>query len=1150
MKLEKSHILNGTAGNATLTHSSSLMTNYESGKVASPGRHVTAVTDKNGNPMVFTISTNEGKEPSAIYLTYRNEGVSTGWAQIDVTKTLPVEGLQCRALSVTQYADGSITMAVAAAAAQTGPSQLFVTSQLPDDPSGSEWQDLTSHWMTRTVPSAQSGSEIDAISMTDAPSGISTDGSGPLMFVAAKSGGKTVYYIVGTGPTDPTTWTEVAPPDGALSVSQVLPGNSLVASAGAYALYEHGQGAQVGFQGAPGQFVSQKFTLDVSAETQAIATGRGKSGYNSLFLAGAKGLQYFAPVDLAGNASPQTIVGGDQFNGLKELAVTEETADDGAMTVWMLDANDNLYYLTANKSDPTKSVNGPFLFKQAVAQIASIQNHVHGASEVILVSLDGKLSYLWQDPATTLWTEQSIALYTTDENLSFTCYTTALHFEDDGGTAVSTKADIRASAWSFATINGSPYVLTPDTPVTVDTDANGAVTIVQKVNKLSVPNYTVASNDLDGPVTILPSACIKADLAKVQNGGDLSSATNQVSGAPIFTKNPKFDYDDAATALGKLTSLHPDDVASGASVVKAASVTDFANAVSAPANGTWALMRNTNGNLVHVEGASADAHVTEVFGSSIWDDITTTAGDGLRWLEHAVEDVVSIVVQAVDGIVKFAIKIGKDIVKFVVSVAEQVFAAVSYVLKQIGAAIEKVIQWIGFLFDWGDIVTAHNAISAYVMKGFEFLDEEIDGAEDKVSAFFDNLKSQFNAALQIPATTPSGPINNKSGKLASTNSLMKTPGGSFSSYHMQHSGVLSGNGDIATKGAGGLVDWVSNMMSNEFSDIKTDFMAAAQQIADLQKNNTLTAENVAKIVLEVIGDAVLDTLKNVVVGAMEFAKFILDAIKTGATTKINIPFLSALYKDISGNDLTLLDGISLLIAVPTTLIFKLAANRAPYSDADVAAIQAASVSQLFGPALNSAGDEATDAGAAATAIYGDIGTITAGVGGIIAMICSVVSAQSEEDVPLVPKVTLATSLIVLFMNFPVQKGAAQPWNIAGFTISTFMMLFGGLTYLRKELAEQDQAAVAAVGLVAGVLSIVPQTGALIATAESEAGADALSYVSYFCSLFSDTSTICGGAAKLDVEEVTKEILVVVAFATGGLAGFGKMAVGAARSASA
>jgi ABC-type maltose transport system permease subunit len=44
---------------------------------------------------------------------------------------------------------------------------------------------------------------------------------------------------------------------------------------------------------------------------------------------------------------------------------------------------------------------------------------------------------------------------------------------------------------------------------------------------------------------------------------------------------------------------------------------------------------------------------------------------------------------------------------------------------------------------------------------------------------------------------------------------------------------------------------------------------------------------------------------------------------------VQIPLISKLYKDISGNDLSALDAIALLIAIPVTIIFEVVHGKRP-----------------------------------------------------------------------------------------------------------------------------------------------------------------------------------------------------------------------------
>ena len=251
----------------------------------------------------------------------------------------------------------------------------------------------------------------------------------------------------------------------ATALHQLLAGNTAVANAGTFALYDHGQGPEVGFQGAPrsNKFgTPQKFTLSVAKDTNVIAVGGGVCGetqdqnFDSLVAGGPSGLTYFAPGALAGNATGVVLVKAGTIDGIKEIAVTESIDQDGKITIWILNSTNTLLRLTADKSDLSKPAVGPFPFKRAVAQIAPVLNKARKANEIVLETMDGKLSYLWQDPSTTLWSESNVPLYTSGEVLEFHCYTTALHFEGkDGQPLTKQSAHLRASAWSYSDCEAS-----------------------------------------------------------------------------------------------------------------------------------------------------------------------------------------------------------------------------------------------------------------------------------------------------------------------------------------------------------------------------------------------------------------------------------------------------------------------------------------------------------------------------------------------------------------------------------------------------------------------------------------------------------------------------------------------------------------------
>jgi hypothetical protein len=83
--------------------------------------------------------------------------------------------------------------------------------------------------------------------------------------------------------------------------------------------------------------------------------------------------------------------------------------------------------------------------------------------------------------------------------------------------------------------------------------------------------------------------------------------------------------------------------------------------------------------------------------------------------------------------------------------------------------------------------------------------------------------------------------------------------------------------------------------------------------------------NVSKGVLKVA----LSTLRGLVTSILRLVqKLCAEAIKLG-NKDIKIPIFSALWRTISGSELTLFDAISLIIAIPTTLMAKIVTGEKP-----------------------------------------------------------------------------------------------------------------------------------------------------------------------------------------------------------------------------
>jgi hypothetical protein len=74
----------------------------------------------------------------------------------------------------------------------------------------------------------------------------------------------------------------------------------------------------------------------------------------------------------------------------------------------------------------------------------------------------------------------------------------------------------------------------------------------------------------------------------------------------------------------------------------------------------------------------------------------------------------------------------------------------------------------------------------------------------------------------------------------------------------------------------------------------------------------------------------LDVIKKLVVGVLRVGAQVLSDIKDVMNRGIHIPVFSALYKKILGKDLSVLDELSLIIAIPVTVFTKATSGKKPF----------------------------------------------------------------------------------------------------------------------------------------------------------------------------------------------------------------------------
>jgi hypothetical protein len=122
-----------------------------------------------------------------------------------------------------------------------------------------------------------------------------------------------------------------------------------------------------------------------------------------------------------------------------------------------------------------------------------------------------------------------------------------------------------------------------------------------------------------------------------------------------------------------------------------------------------------------------------------------------------------------------------------------------------------------------------------------------------------------------------------------------------------------------------LLDKEEDTLMGAYNAIKTDI---------IDQFDNLSVTDIIKKFIAIIADTFLQTAENILIAVVDVFIQLVQGVMDVFTTTIDIPVISWLYKDISGEDLSFLDLICLIAAIPATIIFKIGSNATPFPKDD------------------------------------------------------------------------------------------------------------------------------------------------------------------------------------------------------------------------
>jgi hypothetical protein len=867
-------------------------------------------------------------DDAQLYLFEQENGSTNGWSQLNLTEGL---GVEVHHFAVAQDKERKPVVAIACS-----------KSDRPDDTLIYHTRDFApdtqSRWKSQGYPGAIGAVQHFAVGTSNHNDQLW------IAYAAVKDENVTTYYVNASAKSwEPAT---VRLPENTkevlgLEIGHIAsdekvkrPGERLFSEATVYVLFRTLEGtSRLITSTAPGGRINH--SIPVEKEASAIAITPDGRGNTLLFVGGKKLYFYDVKAEMGDpNAPTPESVGAvliSEFHQpVKTLAYDKNVPD--VLDIWIHTAEGNLSYAYQSKDGRWSS---PIALKKQVAKVTTWKNPKTNAIELFYIDANKQLYRMTQDPKTTLWDQTRINTKNLDQSVEFNSFVTQIRLSGNDLKTLKKPLQVFASELVTVVINGNTYYIDSHSPAECEVDIQGCLTIINRIDTLSSPVLRVEADFLEGSVEINPIAEVKAKLREAvqkmgSNPSELLNAkvrSSDGSEQSLLPENYRKE-ENVRAAHGALSKLLELDNASSSQ-----SSEGFNNRINAdqlPDDYRWEIDFTGTSPVVK-------------FASDIASDIGFVATELYHFVGNIVEAVKEgdwgrvqrMVVEKVEQGVRVVIQIGEKILHYIVEFLEQVWEKIDWFLKEVlGIDISKFLKWLGFIFEWNDILRTHRVLIHTVNLSFDKLIDSIDGAEAYIKQLFEMLREKLGIVKQ--AKLPDELKNKSLGGLQQEHKspLMSSPDLNWSSYQLQHGGVMEAKSSDPSTFSELLDGKIPTLPDDKMSILEKVLKQIEAEFSNVDNIGQLSIGDFAEKVLHVIEYAVIELVETAVLSLFEAAKIVLEGLKAILNKRWNVPLLTRLYEEViaPGSKLTLLDVLCLLVAIPTTAIYKAIFGKSPWSN--------------------------------------------------------------------------------------------------------------------------------------------------------------------------------------------------------------------------
>ncbi|WP_343315730.1 hypothetical protein AAIB41_13100 [Brucella sp. BE17] len=651
-----------------------------------------------------------------------------------------------------------------------------------------------------------------------------------------------------------------------------------------------------------------------------------------------------------GRAAPcKTVMDPAFVKGIARLVVAE--GPDGDATIWAIDGVNRLWTTTRDNADDDWSP--PLCIRKGVTEVAPVRADNHHTTAVILVYRRGEASYLWRDAQQQgIWQEAPIRVADPDSGSKVACFGTNFRVLTKNRTPrAQVPIQLTASVLSNLVVNGESVLVGPDLPLEITTKEDGSIGIFNRADTFTPASYRLHLPGHDNAIEIMPSAGIferfRTLSAKNLHDAKLDDGSPLLSPA-IRQPDSAGQVEAFANALNNAALLSPrsNSGVNGISFVKPdAPFVTAIDPMNLPQNYGLSVKAADGGIQVSV-GIDRPSH-RETGG--FLKGIGETLSDALESIWTALDNGVSYVIKKVGDGIRFVCEIAGKVKDFVINTLEEIGGFFSNLWDSVVDAAGKVWEYLKFLFDWDDVLIVRNIISNGIEQrlksarqdtkaGKRVVSTAIDSLRDNIASFAHDLGIRDYKKLPAPKAGKSG--TTVAGNAAPNTKMEAAQNNGVSSWLADNlNAIFSKIIQIETPEPEGEEEpemetgMILETVKEGWDALKDDIQSIVGPDFDIGDLTLDTIQRVLAVIALRLAETALGSVEVIIIKLLEVADKLLGLLHDILFSKIRLPFIETLIEMVSGKKIDtsfrLIDVLSLIVAIPTTLIYKIATGKRP-----------------------------------------------------------------------------------------------------------------------------------------------------------------------------------------------------------------------------